>query len=70
MSLFTRYLDAVNAYEDGKKQSQVGRATPMPKTVDQLAAEAETLFSELVTVIVKAEGPSAAGKAFASGMAG
>lgn len=60
MSLFTRYLDAVSAYETGKKNESVHRANPTEKSVEELGAAAEALFDHLVIAKVKAHVPAVA----------
>ncbi|TFC78149.1 hypothetical protein E3O45_05920 [Cryobacterium sp. TMS1-20-1] len=48
MSLFTKYIDAVAAFERGKIDAVTLRVAPPAKSVDELAAEAESLFNMLV----------------------
>ena len=60
MSLFTKYLDAVSAYEQGRKNENIQRVNPPEKSVDELGAEAEALFDQLVIAKVKVHAPAAA----------
>lgn len=48
-------LDAITAYQEAKKTEGIMRATPAPKTVDELAAEAVAALNELVDARVDAK---------------
>lgn len=48
MSLFTEYLEAVSAYEEGKKRAKMVSVSPPAKSLFTLEVEAEKLFHKLV----------------------